>query len=226
MIVLKHLRDGFFAKTLDCGGIAVRSAAVVDNDALVLACGKIRLMLQNLPDAQHRMAKSGAELHIIGEFQGTADLPENNVLLKSNAVNFNDAHDKYDAINARARGLGGLMSSCGEENLLNLPGDRYWDNSDICIHEFAHDIMNNGLSNKQFSAIEKQYRAAMHGGLWRGQYAATNSAEYWAELSMRYFDTSQDFASSSHAIQGRRLCGAYDPDGFALLESIYGSLGK
>ena len=44
----------------------------------------------------------------------------------------------------RARGLGGKLSSCGEENLLNLKGDRYRQEN-ILIHEFNHAVHGHGL---------------------------------------------------------------------------------
>src|SRR5207253_8357183 len=43
----------------------------------------------------------------------------------------------------RTRGMGGLLTSCGEENLLRLEKDRY-RGRDICIHEFSHSIRNHG----------------------------------------------------------------------------------
>ena len=53
----------------------------------------------------------------------------------------------YDArARVRARGLGGRITSCGEENLLNLPGDRY-RRENILIHEFAHAIHEMGLNH-------------------------------------------------------------------------------
>jgi len=44
----------------------------------------------------------------------------------------------------RTRGLGGLLTSCGEENLLGLEKDRY-RGRDICVHEFAHNILGYGV---------------------------------------------------------------------------------
>ncbi len=65
----------------------------------------------------------------------TLDLPENRGLK-------NGAYE-----DERSRGLGGMpCGSCGEENLLNLPGDPYGPKGkndpgeNITIHEFAHTI--------------------------------------------------------------------------------------
>ncbi|HEY0308963.1 MAG TPA: hypothetical protein VGB94_12450 [Acidobacteriaceae bacterium] len=216
---LKPLRDHFFAKTLDCSGIPIRSAAIVDSDALVLACGKVRVMLQNLPAARRSLITAGAEFHIIGEFQGTSDLPENAAYRSSTYV---DAEGHGTDMNARTRGVGGLKSSCGEENLLGLPGDRYGDGSDTCTHEFAHDLMDHGLNGQQHAAIEKQYHNAISRGLWKGSYAAVNAQEYWAELSMWYFGSHGNRVSTALMLAGPDALRMYDPAGFALLESIYG----
>ena len=53
----------------------------------------------------------------------------------------NDPKTDWDK---RARGLGGKITSCGEENLLNLKGDRY-RSENILIHEFSHAIHRYGI---------------------------------------------------------------------------------
>lgn len=217
---IKPPRDRFFAKRLNCGGIPVLSAAIVDADALMLACGKVRTMLQNLPAARRELIANGAEFHIIGEFQGTSDLPENARYRNSTYV---DAEGKGTDMNKRTRGVGSLLSSCGEENLLGLPGDRYGDGSDTCIHEFAHDIMEHGLTGEQHSDIEKQYRAVVKQGLWKGAYAAVNAQEYWAELSMWYFGSHGNRIAAALTTAGPEALREYDPGGFALMKRIYGS---
>lgn len=49
------------------------------------------------------------------------------------------------ALDDRGRGYGGFNASCGEENLLRLPCDRYRDHRDILTHEFAHTCLSWGL---------------------------------------------------------------------------------
>jgi hypothetical protein len=146
-------------------------------------------------------------------------LPENAQFRGSAYV---DAEGKSTDMDERARGVGGLKSSCGEENLLKLPGDRYWDGSDTCTHEFAHDLMDNGLGSKQRSDIQRQYKAAIGRGLWRGAYAAVNAKEYWAEISMWYFGSHGNFVPGVLTTVGPEALRGYDADGFALAERIYG----
>src|SRR2546426_690008 len=82
-----------------------------------------------------------------------------------------------------ARGMGGKLASCGEENLLNLPGARYrFEN--ILIHEFNHAIHQHGLRrlDPTFDGrLRDAYQKAMAAGLWKGTYLTTNPGEYWAE---------------------------------------------
>jgi alpha-glucosidase len=119
----------------------------------------------------------------------------------------------------RARGLGGKLSSCGEENLLNLRGDRYrFEN--ILIHEFNHAVHRYGLRkvdptfNKRLLAA---YSRAMDAGLWKDTYVATNHSEYWAEGVQAYFDCMRpQFGANT-----REKLRKYDPGLFALVDEVY-----
>jgi hypothetical protein len=77
----------------------------------------------------------------------------------------------------RARGLGGRITSCGAENLLNLPGDRY-RSENILIHEFAHSIHQHGLRrvDETFDRrLRETYAKAKEAGLWEKTYALENT---------------------------------------------------
>jgi len=209
---------GFYTKYLDCDGIAIRSANVVDDRALYVASGKISIMLKHMDAARKNLVKSGAELHIIGKDQQTSDLPE---LAGQKGVSYMD-HGVMTDIDKRTRGVGGLYASCGEENLLELPNDRYYGGSDICIHEFAHTIMNYGFDVPLREKIEQQYERALAKGLWKDAYAASNKEEYWAELSMWYFGKHGEFLRGTHLPEvGPEGLKSYDADGYKLLDSIY-----
>jgi hypothetical protein len=210
---------GFYSKYLDCGGIAIRSSNVVDDKALQVAAQKINMMLANIPNTRHNLAQWGGEIHVIGKNQQTSDLPE---FRDQKGVSYVDNVGITTNIDARTRGLGGIYTSCGEENLLNLPGDRYAGGSDICIHEFAHNIMYYGLDDVLEKKITDQYKNAIAKGLWKGAYAAVNAGEYWAELSMWYFGAHGEFLKGTKLpAPGPDGLKAYDPEGYALLASIY-----
>lgn len=211
--------QGFYAKYLDCGGIPVRSSAAVEDRALQLACGKIDLMLSHIADVRARLVQQGAELHVIGRAEQTSDLPE---FRAERGKLYVDNTGRSVTIDERTRGKGGLRSSCGEENILDLPNDRYRGGSDICIHEFSHGIMNFGLTAAQRQRIQEQYARSLAAGVWLDSYAATNPQEFWAELSMWYFgahgDRRMKGAPPADGADGLRR---YDPAGYALLDDLY-----
>src|SRR5205814_6234851 len=85
-------------------------------------------MLAGRPDLLDAMVQNGTRLIIIGKDQVYTDMPEYR----------NHPNPTYQ--NERVRGTGGLgVTSFGEENLLNLPLDRYDDES-IGVHEVRHTI--------------------------------------------------------------------------------------
>ncbi len=208
---------GFYTKALDCGGILIRSSAEVDDKVMQVAGQKINLMLANIPNVRHNLAQWGAEIHIIGKSQQTYDLPE----FKDQKGLFSVDNGAASNIDTRTRGMGGIYTSFGEENLLNLPGDRY-AGSDICIHEFAHNIMFYGLDDSLTKKIAAQYKSAMKKGLWPGAYASVNAGEYWAELSTWYFGAHGEFLKGTKLpVAGAAGLKAYDPEAYALLAAIY-----
>lgn len=213
--------SSFFKKYIDCDGIAVRSSSAVADEALRQGCEKISLMLKNIPIVRNALARRDAELHIIGRDEQTSDLPE---FQQQRGVLYVDNRGRLTTIDARTRGKGGLLSSCGEENILHLPGDRYGDGYDVCIHEFAHAIMDYGIDPEKRRQINDQYARSVSDGLWRNAYAATNAKEYWAELSMWYFGShgGRRRNSETPAGNGPEALRAYDPQGFSLLQKIYG----
>src|SRR3546814_4567219 len=84
--------------------------------------------------------------------------------------------------NKRARGMGGLLTSGATENLLAMPGTRYFGET-ILVHEFSHAIFDamETADPALFAQVQKAYADAMAKHLWDGQYGATTAHEYWAE---------------------------------------------
>jgi hypothetical protein len=167
--------DSFYAKYVDADGIAVLSSSAPDDRALELACELLREMLSDRPDAKNALIENDARFVIIGRDEGTADVPE---------YGYGDSsQSERNAINERARGLGGRVSSCGEENMLCLRGDRYVDES-ICIHEFSHTIATYGLfdADRTFERrLGMAFESARDSGILDRTYRRENEQEYWAE---------------------------------------------
>ena len=124
--------------------------------------------------------------------------------------------------------LGGKYTSGGEENILELPSDRYKGES-IYIHEFAHTLDQFGFSkvDPNFRRdLSEAYRLAKEEGLWKDTYAITNRAEYWAEGVQSYFDCNRiaDPPNGIHnSIGNRSRLKAYDPRLFKLLDRVFGA---
>lgn len=207
---------GFFAKQLVYKGLPIKAPAVVVDEALREAYDRLATMLGNRPDVTRRLVDADVKLHIIGRNQVTTDLPE-------------WRHDKgrplkeYNGLtrDQRTRGMGGRLVSCGEENLLGLPVDRY-RGRDICVHEFAHAIRTFGMTPSQRAPFNEQYRRSLARGHWKGSYAGSNPDEFFAELSMWYFGTHGDrHMEGKKPADGPEGLKAYDPEAFLLLDAFY-----
>src|SRR5689334_18451965 len=158
--ILDPPEKDFFSKVLDYHGIPIKAHAVVSNEALYAAADRLSMLLSNQPNAVSNLVAAHAELHIIGRDQVTTDLPE-------------WRHDKgkpleeYHGLtrDERTRGMGGLLTSCGEENLLRLEKDRY-RGRDICLHEFSHNIRNHGVQRAVRARFDEQFRRSLAAGRW------------------------------------------------------------
>ena len=211
---------GFFSKRLDFQGIPIKAPAVVADEALFAAYGRLSLLLTNLEARQpmllSNLVEAGVELHIIGRDQVTTDLPE---WRQDKGKPLAEYHGLTR--DQRTRGMGGRLTSCGEENLLNLQKDRYFGR-DICLHEFSHSIRNYGMPGEVRASFDAQYRRSLDQGLWQGSYAGSNPDEFFAELTMWYFGTHGDLhmrgPKPENGPEGLRK---YDPDSFKLLDDFY-----
>jgi alpha-glucosidase len=200
------LDTSFYKKHVDYKGFSILGSAKVSDAALVEARYLVDQLLGEREDILKAMIKAGCRFMVMAPTEMTTDVPEQRHMDKA-------YWDK------RARGLGGKLSSCGEENLLNLKGDRYRQEN-ILIHEFNHAIHQYGLRavdptfNRRLRAA---YQKAMDKGLWKGTYVATNPSEYWAEGAQAYFDCMRpQFGANT-----REKLQKYDPGLFALADEVY-----
>jgi hypothetical protein len=199
----------FYKKYLDVKGVAVLASGEVADEALLRTHHIVSRVLAGRPDVLEAMAKNGTRLIVIGKDQVYTDMPEYR----------NTANAAY--MNERVRGTGGFgVTSFGEENLLNLAGDRYDDES-IGVHEFLHTIdaalvrIDVGWRNR----LNQTYKAAMAKGLWKNTYAASNPAEYWAEIGQSYFDCNRVNNWNHGPVGTREQLKQYDPDGYELVRA-------
>ncbi len=216
ILILDPPEKAFFSKVLDYHGIPIKAHLSVSNEALYAAYDRLSVLLTNQPVVLINLVAAGAELHIIGRDEVTTDLPE-------------WRHDKgkpleeYHGLtrDQRTRGMGGLLTSCGEENLLKLEKDRY-RGRDICLHEFAHCIRNYGIPREVRTRFDEQFRHSLAASLWRDSYAGSNPDEFFAELTMWYFGTHGDLHMTGPKPEnGQAGLKKYDPKAFALLDEFY-----
>jgi hypothetical protein len=201
----------FYRKYLDVQGMHVVAAAEVADEALQRTHYLVTHLLAGRPDILQAMVKRGTRLIIIGKDQVYTDMPEYR----------NHPNPTYQ--NERVRGTGGLdVTSFGEENLLNLPLDRYDDES-IAVHEFCHtiDAALGTIDPAWRERLGRTYRAALARGLWKNAYTATNAAEYWAEICQSYFDCNRVNNWNHAAIGTREQLRQYDPEGYDLVRTTF-----
>ena len=199
----------FYAKHLDVKGVAVLASKEVADEALLRTHHIVTHMLAGRPDVLEVMAKNGTRLIVIGRDQVYTDMPEYR----------NNPNPVF--MNERVRGTGGLgVTSFGEENLLNLAGDRYDDES-IGVHEFLHtiDAALGRIDAGWRARLRETYRKAIDRGLWKNTYAASNQAEYWAEIAQSYFDCNRINNWNHGPIATREQLKEYDPDGYELVRA-------
>jgi alpha-glucosidase len=203
------LDTAFYKKHVDYKGFSILSSGKVSDAALLEARYLIDKLLGEREDVLQAMIKANCRFMVMAPTEMTTDVPEQRHMK-------NDPKTNWDQ---RARGLGGKLSSCGEENLLNLKGDRYRQEN-ILIHEFNHAIHQHGLRSVDPTfnmRLKAAYEKAKAGGLWKGTYVMENSAEYWAEGAQAYFDCMRpQFGANT-----REKLQKYDADLFALLDEVY-----
>ena len=213
----------FYQKYIETEGLYVTSSGKVSDEALLKACDIISLMLAKRPDVKAHMVKKGCHVMVIGKDEETCDLPE--------FAHICNCEDSIKYWNWRARGFGGapedeFSSSCGEENLLALPQDKYVGEN-ILIHEFAHLIHTVGIVgvepdfNERLEALRQN---AIRKGLWEKTYAVSNKEEYFAECVQSFFNCNRyaDPANGVHNWVNRRTkLKTYDPDMYRLLQEYF-----
>ena len=229
--------DTFYKKYTDAFGIPIVSSGQVPDDALLMARDIVNYMLVKRPDVREVLVGRKARVLVMAEREMETDLPERRSWKKP-AKNDprltpgeRENYDKPGGIagmtdrdywNRRARGMGGTVTSCAEENLLGYPGTRYYGEN-ILVHEFSHNIMGalRSADPELYKEIITAYDSAKSKGLYKGQYAINTSAEYWAEGTQWWFWSNYEFYDGDKRIQSPEDLKTYDPTLYSLLERVY-----
>lgn len=206
----------FYQKYVNVGGLPIVGSATLADHALLEAAWIVRQMIGGREDILETLATNKVRLAIMAWNEFTTDIPEHSDLTPK---------VYWDR---RARGLGATDArpavSCGEENLLAYPNDPY-STENLLIHEFAHTIHQIGLravdptfNRRLRAAFEKAGKA----GLWKGTYAGSNPAEYWAEGVQDWFDNNRENDSLHNHVNTRKELKEYDAALAALCEEVFG----
>lgn len=231
-----HL-DPFYQKYTSAFGIPVVSSSKVPDAALLVARDIVNYMLSGIPNVRLAMEKAGARVMIEAQSEMETDLPEHRNwkkperddprLVPEERANY----DKPGGIgsmtdrqywNQRARGMGGLQTSCAEENLLGYPGTRYYGEN-IFIHEFSHNILSTlqRINRAFYDSVASAYALAKNSGMYKGQYAINTVQEYWAEGTQWWFWSNIEFYDKGVRVQSPADLKRYDPGLYALLAKVY-----
>ncbi|HEX8584205.1 MAG TPA: glycoside hydrolase [Allosphingosinicella sp.] len=227
--------DPFYAKYLDAGGIPVIGSAQVPDAAIVKAGEIVGAMLAARPDLRAELVRQGVRVGVIAQGEAITDLPEHRHWTKPRRDDVRltacelkyfsriEAQSDRDYWNARSRGTGGRFTTVGAENLLAVPGSRYFGEN-ILVHEFSHAIFDaiQVADPALYAEVERAYAAARAAGRWKGDYAAVTLTEYWAEGTQYWFNTNMLARLDERTILSDRDLAAYDPALAAALAKAYG----
>ncbi len=227
----------FYEKYTDAFGIPVVSSAKVSDAALLVARDIINYMLVKRPDIRSAMISMKARLSIMAWSEMQTDLPEysnwkkpaltDGRLTPTERENYNKPGGIASLTdkgywNQRARGMGGIQTSCAEENLLGFPGTKYYGEN-IMVHEWSHNVMSalRRADPELYKQIDVAYQAAKKKGMYKDQYAINTVAEYWAEGSQWWFWSNYAFNDGTVKVQTPDDLKAYDPTLYHILSQVY-----
>jgi hypothetical protein len=164
--------DPFYQKYADADGLPIATSSVVTDPAITLACQLVKEMTGFKDGVRQALIDGGMRFTLIATSEELSSLPE-------------IAARYGTSLNQRARGLGSLVPTiCAEENILCQRAQDRWRGENICVHEYAHTILDWGVvrADPGFRArVQSAYQAALASGNFANTYAESSVAEFWAE---------------------------------------------
>ncbi len=198
-----------YTQRVDVRGITVVGSANVSRQAFDEAKKTIERMFAN-NDLVEPLVERGAYVIIVDDGQGILSLPEFSCLGREAAAN----------LISHACGIADRADyPVATVNEADLVGDRRGPcrGLNILYHELGHLVQNWSLPPADYFDIKQYYAAAVAAGKYKGQYAATNPNEYFAEATQNYFLHGDPDGSKDRAWLRK-----YDPDLYELLARNYG----
>ena len=205
----------FYEKSVVTCGLPILASRRVNDYALLEAAYLVDKMLAGRDDLRQALIKHRIRVVVMAYNERTTDVPEHSDLKPP---------EYWDC---RARGLGATRIrpavSCGEENLLEYPGDPY-RGENILIHEFAHTIHQIALRDVEPTfdrRLAEAYSQAVDAKRWQNTYAAANRHEYWAEGVQSWFHCNRTNDRQHNHVNSREVLRQYDPPLARLLEEVF-----
>jgi hypothetical protein len=192
------LDTAYYKKFADANGYPILASAQVSDAAVAIVRDQVNYMLGNRPDVRDTMIAHGGRVVVMAETEYTMDVPEQRRWVVPKYLDPRLTPQERSRYyepgglgsmtaegywNPRARGMGGTLTTCAEENVRGYYNTRYWG-TNICVHEFSHAIMGAGIGNadpKWFQAIVDSYKHAKAMCLRTANgYSGNTFNEYWA----------------------------------------------
>lgn len=186
--------DPIYKKYLDVGGVPILAPADVSDKAMNLAYNILVGMVSTRHDLFAALLRSNFRVILYNDYTtGLADLPE-----------FKDRPLAPEIV--------GSYSQRSSYTAATAPAFDFQCNIHL-IHEIAHaiDYSEQKLDLSFDARRDRAYQNAMAAGLWKGEYAETNEAEYWAEA------VSEWFSPTNEPLAQR------DPQAADLVASVFGN---
>lgn len=227
--------DPFYQKYADAGGIPIIGSKNVPDAGIMIARDIVLYMLSERPDIRNQLIRNGARIGIMAIDETTTDIPEQSDWKKpaidDPRLSKCDVRDYAKTIGLqtdrdywaqRARGMGGTYTTGAAENIMGVPGTRYYGEN-ILVHEFSHSIFEaiRTADPALEARVETAYAHAREKRLWQGAYMANTLDEYWAEGTQFWFNSNKAYITDTLTVLNADDFKAHDPEFYALLSEVY-----
>lgn len=213
--------DPFYTKVCDYNGLRFQSSAAVDDVALEQAWLVAANMFYSRPDVVQSMIDMGMFIAVMGEEEIRTDIPELAYLADDTSVD-QTAFRLYSKVLEEPR-----LALVGEENLLcsatdtnageNLLVGRLANLTRFVLVRDLDPAMNDQLTVIRQSAVAN--------GLWPSiTTLADGNNDYWDTGVQTYFNSAPGAlltGPTDSAINTRAELASYDPQLYALIDSVY-----
>lgn len=233
----RYALNSFYAKYADADGIPVTGSHLVPDAAILVARDIVVSMLAHRRDVRDELVQQGARIGVMAITEATTDMPEQRDWKKpaidDPRLTKCEVRDYAKTIgqmtdrqywDGRARGMGGLFTTAGAENVMGVPKTRYYGEN-IMVHEFSHNIMNalRTIDPGLIGRLQAAYARAREKRLWQGAYMANTIEEYWAEGTQFWFNSNKAYITDTLTVVNAEDLQAHDPDLYAILSEVYGN---